>query len=354
MGKITFNNTGQTFYPALKKEVEKYFKDNQLKPTGDIKLYSKTILGIGAAVFLYLFLLLANYSVAEGILLSVFFGFALVFIAFNTMHDACHESFSGRKKVNMFMSYTMNALGGNAFLWKIKHNILHHTYTNVEGVDDDISQHPFLRFCQLQKRFRFHKYQFIYMFFLYAIMSFTWMTFFDFRKYFSKRINTTTINKIDTKDHFVFWISKLLYAFFYVAIPVSFVGFEAWLVGFAIMHVTIGMSLSIVFQLAHIVENTTFEGAENKPKLIDVPWAVHEVKTTSNFAPHNGVATFLLGGLNFQIEHHLFPRVSHIHYPAISKIVKEQCFVFNLPYNYYPTMFAAIKSHIRVMRKLGS
>ncbi|MGN6618828.1 MAG: fatty acid desaturase family protein, partial [Ilyomonas sp.] len=250
MPKVIFNNTSQTFYPALKKEVEKYFKDHQIKPTGNIKLYVKTFLGIGTAVFLYLFLLLANYSITEGILLSVFFGFALVFIAFNTMHDACHGSFSGKKWVNLLMGYTMNALGGSAFLWKIKHNVLHHTYTNVEGIDDDISQHPFLRFCQSQKRFRFHKYQFIYMFFLYAIMSFTWMTVFDFRKYFSKKINRTAINNIDTKEHFIFWISKLLYVFFYVIIPVLFVGIEAWLIGFAIMHVTIGTTLSVVFQLA--------------------------------------------------------------------------------------------------------
>ena len=354
MPLVTFNNTNQTFYPSVKKAVETYFKTNNIRPTGDWRLYLKTIIGTCVALTAYSFLLFGSYGVFGGVLLSVLFGLALAFIAFNTMHDACHDAYSRKKWVNKLMGYSMNALGSNAFLWKIKHNVLHHTYTNVEGIDDDIARHPILRFCSSQKRFSYHRYQFIYMFFLYSLMTFIWMIVFDFQKYFTRKINNTPINKITTKEHLIFWVSKLGYIIFYIAIPVVFVGWKAWFIGFMLMHVTLGLSLSIIFQLAHVVEKTSFESVGETAKVIETAWAEHEVKTTANFAPDNKIVSFFCGGLNFQIEHHLFPRVSHIHYPAISKIVREQCAFFGLEYNYYPSMFEAVKSHVRVMKKLGS
>jgi linoleoyl-CoA desaturase len=175
----------------------------------------------------------------------------------------------------------------------------------------------------------------------------------DFNKYFKRKIVSTPLQKMSLKEHFVFWISKVLYVFFYILIPVYFVGWGPWAIGFAVMHIAMGFTLAIVFQLAHVVEQTEFELAKADPKIIENEWAVHQVKTTANFAPHNKIVSWFVGGLNYQIEHHLFPRVSHVHYPAISKIVKKTCAKFNLPYNEYPTMIGAIVSHFRMMRLLG-
>ena len=131
-------------------------------------------------------------------------------------------------------------------------------------------------------------------------------------------------------------------------------GFFPWLAGFFLAHVAMGLTLSIVFQLAHVVENTEFEHvALDETKHIDEAWAIHELKTTSNFAMDSKLVSWFVGGLNFQVEHHLFPKVSHIHYPAISKIVQQKCKEYNLPYNYYPTMLQAVASHFRVMKSLG-
>jgi linoleoyl-CoA desaturase len=159
--------------------------------------------------------------------------------------------------------------------------------------------------------------------------------------------------KISVKEHIVFWVSKALYFFFYVVLPIALVGWQAWLVSYLIVNVTMGITLAIVFQLAHVVEKTSFEEAGVSDKLIDSEWAIHEINTTANFAPKNKVISWFVGGLNFQVEHHLFPRISHVHYPAISKIVKEECARFNLPYHYYPTMTEAVFSHIKVMKQLG-
>jgi linoleoyl-CoA desaturase len=158
---------------------------------------------------------------------------------------------------------------------------------------------------------------------------------------------------MSTKEHVIFWGSKALYFVFYVILPVALVGWQAWLVGYLLVNMTMGLTLSIVFQLAHVVEKTSFEVADEKPKVIEAEWAIHEINTTANFAPKNKWLSWFVGGLNFQVEHHLFPRISHIHYPAISNIVRQECEKFNLPYHSYDTMRGAVASHVRVMKQLG-
>jgi linoleoyl-CoA desaturase len=352
MSKVTFNKNSNLFQQSVKRSVDAYFNSKQIKKTGNWKLYSKAVILIPLALAEYSFLLFGQYSPFIGVVLSIILGLTLVSIAFNVMHDACHGSFSSKKWVNELMGYTMNALGSNAYIWKIKHNIIHHTYTNIDGIDDDIAKAPFLRHCPTQKWVPAHKYQFLYMFFLYSISTILWVWVSDFVKYFSKKVVVTSM-KLSTREHVIFWASKVLYALFYVALPVLFVGWGPWAIGYVIMNATIGLTLSIVFQLAHVVEKTAFEEVGEEPKMLDAEWAAHQVMTTSDFAPKNKVVSWFVGGLNFQVEHHLFPRVSHVHYPAISKIVQEECAKFDLPYHYYPRMRQAIFSHVRVMKNLG-
>jgi len=325
-----------------------------MKKTGNWKLYLKAWILIPAALGLYFYFLWGHYSPLIGVLASILFGLILVCIAFNIMHDACHNSYSEKKWINGIMGLTMNALGSNAFMWKIKHNIIHHTFTNIDGIDDDIANGPLLRQCISQKWMPMHRFQFLYMFLLYAVSTLSWMLRTDFRIYFRRKIHTTPITRMDGKEHVIFWGSKVLYAFFYVFVPIYALGWQPWLIGFVIIHGTMGVVLSVVFQLAHMVEMTTFEVAGENRRVIDSEWAIHEVRTTANFAPGNKIISWLVGGLNFQIEHHLFPHISHIHYSALSKIVKKQCELFGLPYNYYPSARQALYSHVRLMKKLGN
>ena len=229
---------------------------------------------------------------------------------------------------------------------------MHHTYPNVDGIDDDIAKFPVIRQCHSQPYVKMHRYQHIYSVLVYALSSFLWVFIMDFVKYFGQKIYTTPINKIDSKEHFIFWGSKLLYLVVYVALPIYIVGVTPWLIGFTAMHIVMGLTLAMVFQLAHVVEDTHFEDASQSDK-INEEWAVHQVRTTANFAMNNKIISWIVGGLNFQIEHHLFPRVSHVHYPAISKYVKESCEQFNVKYVHYPTMSKALVSHFRFMRTLG-
>jgi len=354
MPKVTFNNKNRFFYTALKSSVDEYFVNNHLKKTGNWKLYTKTGVLVPSAIIIYLSLLIFPMPAVAGILLSALFGFVLASIGFNIMHDACHGSYSSHGWVNDLLGLSLNALGGNAFLWKFKHNIIHHTYTNVDGVDDDIAKSPLMRQCPTQKWMPAHRFQHIYVVLVYAISSFAWVFMMDFNKYFKRKIVDTPLQKMESREHIVFWMSKIFYILFYIAIPVMAVGWKSWAIGFACMHVVMGFTLAIVFQLAHVVENAEFEHAEGNDDLkIEEEWAIYQVKTTANFAPKNKIISWFVGGLNFQVEHHLFPRISHVHYPAIRKIVKQTCDQFNISYNEFPTMTEAVASHFRMMKQLG-
>ena len=354
MPKVTFNNKNKAFYNALKLNVDQYFQTNNIKPTGNWELYSKTLLLVPSAIGLYILLLTVSMPVVVSLPLCALLGFVLASIGFNVMHDACHGSYSSKKWLNELMGLSLNALGGNAFIWKFKHNIVHHTYTNIDGIDDDIAKSPAMRQCTSQKWVKAHRFQHIYMVLLYAVSSFLWVSMMDFQKYFKQKIHNTSMQKMDFREHAIFWLSKLMYVLFYVVIPVHFVGWQAWAIGFSSMHVMLGLTLALVFQLAHVVEETEFVFAPGiEPQKIDEEWAIHQVRTTADFARKNKIISWFVGGLNFQIEHHLFPKVSHVHYPAIAPIVKDVCEKHHLHYNEFKTMQAAVASHYRIMKSLG-
>jgi linoleoyl-CoA desaturase len=354
MAKITFDNRNNQFYQSLKLSVDEYFETNGIKRTGDWRLYIKTITLIGAAIAMYCGLLFFPVTPLLALLICALMGFTFASIGFSVMHDANHGSYSTKSWLNDLIGLSANALGASSFFWKQKHNIIHHTYTNVDGIDDDIAKSPIIRQCETQKWVPAHKVQHLYLVPVYALSSIFWLFFMDFTKYFTRKIYTTEAWKMTVKNHVIFWATKVGYFVFYMIIPMIVWGFGPWLLGFFLLHVVMGLTLSLVFQLAHVVENTEFENvALDETKHIETAWAEHQIKTSSNFSMNNPVISWFVGGLNFQIEHHLFPKVSHIHYPAISKIVIEKCAEFHLPYNNYSTITGAIASHFRVMKMLG-
>jgi len=353
MSKVTFNNKNAVFYSFLKSEVDNYFEKRQLKKTGNWKLFLKTAILLPSAIFLYIFLLAVDCPVIVLVLLSGLLGFILASIGFNIMHDACHGSYSSRKGVNEIFGLTMNALGGNAFIWKQKHNIIHHTYTNIDGMDDDIAKSPLIRQCSTQKWFPIHRIQHLYLPLVYSITTVAWTFVTDFMKYFSGKVVSTGIKNMNRREHVIFWISKFLTIGAYILVPLLLKGWFFWLLFFASMHLVFGLTLAFVFQLAHVVEHTEFEVATTDPKMIETEWAIYQLKTTSNFAMNNKIISWFVGGLNFQVEHHLFPRISHVHYPAISKIVRDACHVHGVPYHHFPSMQSAIISHFKFMKQLG-
>ena len=270
------------------------------------------------------------------------------------MHDGAHGSFSRKPWVNEMMAYTLNVIGGCAYLWKQKHNLNHHNFTNIEGHDDDIDIQPWIRTSPHQKRRKFHRYQHIYWVILYGLTYLVWVYVKDFEKYFTGKIANTTFKKMDAKEHVIFWTSKLIYFALFIVIPIMTVGFIPTLIGYMITSFVCGWVLAIVFQVAHLVHNTDFPLPDDATSKIDHDWTIHQIVTTANFSANSKIITWFAGGLNFQIEHHLFPRVSHIHYPAISKLVREVCKQYGVDYREFPTFISAIRSHVSHLKEVGT
>jgi linoleoyl-CoA desaturase len=180
-----------------------------------------------------------------------------------------------------------------------------------------------------------------------------WVFFTDFKKYFRKKVGEVPLKKMKAKDHIIFWGSKLFFYFYVIAFPIYHLGFTAWIIGFLTLALTGGFVLSIVFQLAHTVEDAAFPMPDEVSHKMEDEWTVHQLKTTANFATGNKIICWYVGGLNFQVEHHLFPKISHVHYPAISKIVKQTCAEFGIGYIEYPKMVHAIASHVSHLKQVG-
>lgn len=355
MPQISFASNNREFHKEVNDRVKDYFKSNNLSQRGNTKLFFKAFF-MFAVVFTCYFFLVFNQPLAlwVNILLLIVFGTFLAFIGFNVMHDSCHGAFSNNSKVNDVFGYSMNFLGAECRFWKVKHNVLHHTYTNVDGVDDDIFKPPFLRMSPNQPFLNLHKYQSWYMLFLYGISTMFWVFWMDSQKYFTDKVHTTDLPKKSAADHISFWATKLFYIGFYIVTPWIMVGFTKFIIGYLIFNFAMGIVMSVVFQLAHVVEGAEFEDASETGVLaINEDWAVYQLKTTFDFCPNNAFLTWALGGLNFQVEHHLFPKVSHVHYPQIRKIVKEMADKYGIKHNEFTSFGEALSSHFKMMHSLG-
>ncbi len=353
MSFISFNTKDHPFFDQLKKRVDAYFEQNQINRWGNWKIYLKTGVFLSLAVSLYVWLVFFTPGVLVSILLSALLGMTLAGIGFNVMHDGAHGSFSKYDWLNDMMGYSLNLMGGDVRLWKTKHNMIHHSFTNVEGIDDDIDVKPFIRVNLHQKKYWLHRFQHIYAFFLYSLNYMFWIFYSDFKKYFTGKVGDTKIRNFKSKDHIIFWLTKLTYIFVFIALPIMNVGFLATLVGYSVLLLVCGVITSTVFQLAHVVEEAHFVNPSDIEGKSDVEWAVHQINTTSNFATRSKTVSWFTGGLNFQVEHHLFPRISHVHYPAINKIVMETCEQFGIRYNEHRTVFLAVRSHVVHLREVG-
>lgn len=348
-----FPSVSRSLHTDLKKKVHEYFEQKGINTTGTPRLFTKAICMVIALVFVYVHLIFWTPVWYLALMECMVLGGLVAGIGFNVMHDGSHGSFSKYKWVNKMAASSISLLGANHFMWNMKHNMIHHSFTNVDGVDDDIEIGFMMRMAPTQKHYKVHRFQHFYFWVLYMLLYVFWIFFADYNKYFSRRIGNVPLKKMQLKDHFEFWSVKVYHAMVFIVIPIMAVGWLDWLIGFLTMSVVAGFVLSIVFQLAHTVEHTEFPVADMDSHKLPDEFAAHQIKTTANFATRNKLVSWLVGGLNFQIEHHLFPKISHVHYPAISKIVKSVCLEHQLQYVEYPTMRKAVGAHLRFLRQMG-
>ncbi|MEI6183985.1 MAG: acyl-CoA desaturase [Bacteroidota bacterium] len=355
MPHVKFSHDNAAFFNILRKRVNDYFKTKNIKPTGNMALYSKTIILAIAFLAAYIDLVFIHQPAFVSIIVCCITGLVMAAIGFNIFHDGAHGSYSSRKTINHIMACSLNFMGGSSYIWKQKHNINHHSYTNIEGLDDDIDIKPFFRTNTSQKRYWFHRFQHIYSFVLYGLTYLTWVFQNDFTKYFRGRISDhSTMKKMKLSEHIMFWVTKVTYLFTFLIIPAYVVGISHLIIGYSIIAFVCGIVIAFVFQLAHLHQAAEFVLPTNTDHYeVENEWAIHQIHSTINFDTRNKLVSWFCGGLNFQVEHHLFPKISHVHYPQINKIVKDTCKEFNIPYNEFPNTFSAIRSHLQFLKYIG-
>ena len=348
-----------SFYDTVKAEVTEYFATNNISELGNRKMYIKTaaMLSFYFIPFVVIVTGLAASSTLLFLSMWLLMGVGIVGLGVGVMHDSNHGSYSENKRLNNMLGNVLNVIGGYSLNWKIQHNILHHTYTNLAGLDEDIEAGGLLRMSPHKDYSSFHKYQHIYALPLYAIMNLYWITakdylmLFRYDKHDLLRKQKTTLRKTLIELSLL----KVFYVAYIIVLPILFSGFSWQMValGFVMMHIVAGLSLALIFQPAHVMETSEFPAMTQGHKM-ENSWSVHQVLNTANFSPNSKVTSWFLGGLNYQIEHHLFPQICHVHYPQISKIVARVAKDYNLPYQVQPTFLKAIIEHLNMLRKLGN
>jgi linoleoyl-CoA desaturase len=353
--KLKFNGSDR-FVHELRRRVDAYFEQTGRRRRDSPQMYFKTATILAWFIAAYVLLLFVATSWWTVVPLAIVLGVAIAAIGFNIQHDGGHKAYSDRQWVNKIMALTLDLMGGSSYLWDWKHNSIHHTYPNIDGQDEDIDVGMLGRLSPHQRRYWFHRLQGIYLWLLYGFLAIKWHLFDDFYNVAVGRIGAHKVPRPRGKDLLVFIGGKL--AFFSLAFVIPMLLHPAWAVMgvYAIAAFVCGVVLSVVFQLAHCVGEADFPVPVASPgggERMETEWAVHQVQTTVDFARQSRVACWFLGGLNFQIEHHLFSRICHVHYPALSKVVEQTCREFGVRYSAHRSFLAAVASHLRWLILMG-
>jgi linoleoyl-CoA desaturase len=349
------NPREKEFVQELKKRVSFYFKENKRSMKGNLHLFVKAFILFGFYLTPFIVIILFQPAIHTVYFLFILMGIGEAGIGMSVMHDAAHGAFSSKKWVNQLFASSIYLLGSNAFNWRIQHNILHHTYTNIYGYDQDIATKATLRLCQHAPLRKFHKFQYLYAYFFYGLMTVAKLiTDFTQLHEFNRSGMTKKQGKSPVLEMSILIGSKLLYFFVLLVIPLWVTSYHWYelLIGFLILHLVAGSIMSTIFQMAHVVEGAK-QPLPNQQGEIPNEWEVHQLLTTSDFAQNNLFLAWYAGGLNFQIEHHLFPHASHIHYPKIASIVATVASEYGIPYNVKPSFGKAFRSHAKRLKELG-
>lgn len=349
------NEKEKEFAREVRKRVKTYFKENNISVNANLSMYLKTVIMLALYLVPFIILLTVNMPLVVAWLMTVLIGVGEAGVGMSVMHDAAHGAYSSKTWVNNLFASTMTLLGSNTYNWKLQHNINHHTFTNIFNYDPDISTKAVIRLCDHAPLKKYHRFQQYYAFWLYGLL--TLLKFFgDFVELIkSNKAGTTKELKGSPVHEMVrLIIIKVAYLAIILGLPILFTDFSFWqiLIGFITLHIVAGMIMSTVFQMAHVVEGT-YQPLPGEDNTIYTEWMLHELMATSDFGRNNGLLSWYIGGLDFQIEHHLFPNICHVHYKEIAPIIEKVSKEFGYSYNLKPTFGHALASHFRRLKQLG-
>jgi len=352
-GRTLKFGTNSAFQLELRRRVDEYFRTTGRRERDCWQMYLKTAIILACLAVSYLLLVFAAQAWWQGVPLAVLLGFAAAGIGFNVQHDGGHHAYSDYRSVNKLMAMMLDLMGGSSYFWHWKHVVFHHTYVNVTGHDTDINLGILARVTPHQTRLAFHRWQHLYLWPLYGLLAIKWQFVDDFRRLITGRIGSHRVRRPTGWDLVLLVGGKATFLAWAFGVPLLFHPVTAVLVYYGVAAMVLGTALSVVFQVAHCVEQAAFPLPFAGTERIEQAWAIHQAETTVDFARPSRVVAWLLGGLNFQIEHHLFPRISHVNYPAISKLVEQTCRDFGVTYTEHRSFREGMASHFRWLRRMG-
>jgi linoleoyl-CoA desaturase len=352
VGRIKFHAQSE-FMTTLRQRVDDFFRTTGRRRRDCPTMYLKTGIILTATATIYALLVFAPLVWWQVVPLAMLMGFAMALVGFNIQHDGGHHAYSERPWMNRLMAYTIDLVGGSSYWWHWKHYVYHHTYVNIDGHDNDIDLWPYGRLSPHQRRLPWHRWQHFYLWPLYGLLTVKWHFYDDFVKLMVPKEGQHRIPRPRGWDLLAFVGFKLWFFTMAFVVPLCLHPWWGVLGVYLLAAFTAGIVLSVVFQLAHCVEEAEFPEPNPTTGHMTQPWAEHQLETTVDFAQRSRLACWLLGGLNFQIEHHLFPLICHVNYPALAPVVEQTCREFGVPYRVNPTFWSGMASHFRWLRRMG-
>jgi linoleoyl-CoA desaturase len=348
--KFSGNNT---FQVELRHRVDEFFQSTGHRKRDCPRMYVKTAILLVSLVVLYVLLVFFAQVWWQALPLSILLGLVMAGIGFNIQHDGGHQAYSNLPWVNRLMAMTIELMGGSSYNWHWKHAVFHHTYVNITNHDTDLDIGIFGRLTPQQQWFPFHRWQHYYLWLLYGLIAVRWQLYDDFLNVLTGRIGEHSYPRPKGWDLVIFLSGKAVFFTLAFGIPLLFHPVWVVLMFYGLTAIVLGLVLSVVFQLAHAVEEADFPSPQAGTGRINNAWAMHQTETTVNFARRNLAISWFLGGLNFQVEHHLFPKICHVNYPVIASLVEETCQEYGVKYIEHPSVWAGIVSHFRWLRRMG-
>jgi linoleoyl-CoA desaturase len=353
--KIRYRKEKTEFYRELSGRVQDYFRKNKISKYADAGMHRKTALLFSCWISAYALLLSNRFDGGVLILLQVVFHYSMFLMTIGIAHDGSHHAYSRNETVNRWMNYVFDLVGINTYLWELNHVKSHHRAPNIPLYDSAIDSFLLFRFHPRAPRLWFHRFQHGYIFFIYSCATLFKLFFLDFFSFRRRRIGMENIERHPRKERCFFLLTRAVVIAYTVVIPFWLI--EApWpqlLTGFLLGHFLSGISLGIIFQTTHLTDRTAWPEPDSTGYL-DETFDRHILKTTADFAPRNFFVTWISGGLNHHVAHHLFPSICHTHLPVITEMVREAAEKYGYDYHAYRTVGDAIVSHLRALKKLGA
>jgi len=338
----------------VRRRVNAYFQEGAGRTqTGAGPMYLKTAIILACFATSYLLLVFVASSPWQALPLVILLGLSVAGIGFNIAHDGGHRAYAKAPWVNKLAAMTMDLIGVSSYVWFWKHAVIHHRYVNITGYDTDCDIGVLGRLSPHSKRLPFHRWQHVYLWPLYGVAAAKMEFVDDFKRVIRGRIGGHGFPRPTGWDLVVFLAGKVVFFGWAFLIPLLFHPFGVVLFYYGVGVTMLGITISVVFQLPHCVEQAEFPMPSKDTGRMENPWAVHQARVTRDFARRSKLTTWPVGGLNYHLEHHLFPTICHIHYPAITNIVQEVCRDHGIDCAEHKSFWTGLAAHYRWLRRMG-